>query len=261
MDPCGDVGDGSKSISARPSNVSWDPYVIWSADECSTLGGPEEFERVTRAARQDLEVQTSHKIEEIFWTNTVDSADFGGSHPNVGLSDASLVDLATIPTQAQIDSGTIYTPLAFDSVPIVTAFKEMIGALTDMLGGARGMIHCEARVVPFITYAGLAVQNGQRLTTTLGNHIVVPGTGYTGSSPNEEASSEFYSWIYGTSMVEVLLGPVEVFGDRAALTNRDINTIEIRAERIALAHFDRQAHIGISVCLEDPFGTCSDTGS
>lgn len=237
--------------------MEWDPYWLWEGDQCSTFG---DLAEVEARARGVLEAQTSHKIEEVLWTNTVDSTDFG-SHPNVGLSDASLTENSTAPTQTQIDAGYIWTPNAYDSYPIVTAFKDMIDALATQLGGARGMIHVEKRLVPLIAYAGMAVQSGQRLVTTLGDHIVVPGTGYTGSGPNGEAASANYSWIYGTSMVEVLLGPIEVVGSGGEVVNRTTNEIEIRAERIALAHWDRQAHIGISVCLEDPFGDCSDAGS
>jgi hypothetical protein len=95
----------------------------------------------------------------------------------------------------------------------------------------------------------------------LGDHIVVPGTGYTGSDPSNNAPGEFHSWIYATSMVELRLGPIEVFFDQSQSINRSTNEIEYRAERMALAHWDRNAHIGLSVCLEDPAGGCSDSAS
>lgn len=233
--------------------VEWDPYVIWTGDECSVLGN--ELAEVEARARRHLTTQTSHLIEEVLWTNTVDGADFGSTHPNVSLSDGSL------PTSMTPEYGKIYTPNDYDSYPIVTGFTSMIDALTDTLGGARGMIHVEKRLIPHLAFAGLAVQNGTRLVTTLGDHIVVTGTGYTGSAPGEGSSSMFYSWIYGTSMVEVLLGPIDVFTDVAGAVTRTTNKVEYRAERIALAHWDRQAHIGIAVCLDDPLGDCSDSGS
>lgn len=251
------MGEGTKTVTDSPDVVEWDPYVIWTGDQCSTLGGPPVVDEVMSRTRGELETQTSHKIEEILWTNTVDSADFGASHPNVGISDASLPDQSVAPS-----FGSIYTPNAWDAVPPVSGFKVMIEALGDALGGARGMIHVEKRIVPLLAFYGLTVQNGGRLLTTLGDHIVVPGTGYTGSDPAGGASSDEYSWIYGTSMVEVLLGPIEVFMENEAdVINRTTNEIEIRAERIALAHWDRQAHIGLSICLEDPAGDCSDAGS
>lgn len=248
-DPC---EGGSKDITDSPSIVEWDPYIIWAGDQCSTFG---DLAEVESRARGLLESQTSHLIEEILWTGLVDGSDFGDSHPNVSLADA---DVPTSPTPAV---GKIYTPNAFNAVPIMTAFKDMIEALGDLLGGARGMIHLEKRLLPLVSFYGLAVQNGGRLLTTLGDHIVVAGTGYTGSDPDGGASSENYSWIYGTSMVEVLISPIEVPGSGSELVNLSTNEIEVRAERMALAHWDRQAHIGLGVCLEDPAGDCSDAGS
>jgi len=242
IDPCGEVGAGDKTTTAGNAVVEWDPYIIWTGDRCTTLGvAPDEVE--ARAIRQ-LETQTSHLIEAILWTNIVDSADFGASHPNLALADAGLA-----------------LPNAWDSVPPVTGFKDMVTALTTALGGARGMIHIEKRILPHIAFYGLAVQQGQRLVTTLGDHIVVPGTGYDGSDPEGNASSDNYSWIYGTSMVEVLISPIDVFTDLSESVNRDLNLIEFRAERMALAHWDNQAHIGLPLCLEDPAGQCSDLGS
>jgi hypothetical protein len=231
--------------------------MIWTGDQCLAITGQTIIDETASRARAELETQTSHLIEAILWTNQVDLADFGASHPNVGLSDASLSDQSVAPS-----FGTIYTPNAWDAVPPVSGFKTMVEALSDALGGARGMIHVEKRVVPLLAFYGLTVQNGQRLVTTLGDHIVVPGTGYTGSDPAGGASSDEYSWIYGTSMVEVLLGPIDIITPNASeVLNRSTNEIEIRAERMALAHWDRQAHIGLSICLEDPAGDCSDAGS
>ncbi len=253
IDPCGEVGAGTKTVTASPGIVEWDPYIIWVGDQCTTLGtDPADIEA---RARRHLEAQTSHLIESILWTNQIDGADFGGSHPNVSLSDASIYP-------GDPAGGTpITTPNAFFSEPPVTAFKIMIGALTDALGGTRGMIHVERRLLPLLAFYGLTVQSGQRLVTTLGDHIVVPGTGYTGSSPEEDAASEFYSWIYGTSMVEVLLTEIVVDANLPGVVNQGSNLIQYRAERMALAHWDRAIHIGVSVCLEDPAGICSDMGS
>ena len=246
------MGDNTKEITDSPDSVSWDPYTIWAGDVCSVFPG----EDVEARARQQLETQTSHIIEGILFTNQVDGADYGSGHPNVSLSDADLPTNNVTPT-----IGQIYTPNAYDTYPLVTVWTDMIEALKDSLGGARGMIHVEKRLIPHIAFNGLAVQNGTRLVTTLGDHIVVPGTGYTGADPAGNAPGKFHSWIYGTSMVEVLLTPVEVYTDRAGAITRTTNQIEYRAERMALAHWDRTAHIGIPVCLEDPMGDCSDSGS
>lgn len=257
VDPFGLVGEGTKTTGEGPDLVEWDPYMLWTEDNCSTLTGNAEDLRSYAIA--DMDTQTSHKLEAILWSNQVDGSDFGASHPNISLSDPSVPNdnSATYP-----GPGVIWVPNDWVNTNITSAFKTMISALGQALGGARGMIHVEKRILPFISYAGLAVQNGQRLLTTLGDHVVVPGTGYDGSSPVGGPSSEFHTWIYGTSPVEVLTAPVDVYpDDLAGAVNRETNLVEYRAERLALAHWDRQAHIGIPVCLEDPFGDCSDSGS
>ncbi len=244
VDPAGFSGDGDKPTTAAEGNVEWDPYVIWTEDRCSTIGT--DLGEIEARARRQLENQTSHLIEAILATNTVDGVDYGVIHPNVGF---------------EAGIGNVTTPNAWDAYPIVTAFKDMIEALGAALGGVRGMIHVPARMIPFLAFYGMAVQSGTRLVTTLGDHIVVPGTGYTGSDPDRNLPGEFHAWIYGTTMIEVLLAPIDVFTDRAGAVNRSTNLVEYRAERMALAHWDRQAHIGIPVCLEDPAGDCSDSGS
>lgn len=244
VDPRSDgVGEGVKTTTDSPNDVEWDPYVIWAGDQCSALGS--DFEDIRARAERQLEVQTSHLIEGILWTNLVDGVSYGApNHPNIGLS-----------------SNGSYQPNGFTVSPFLTGWSEVIKRLGDYLGGARGMIHVERRLLPFISFYGLAIREGNRLVTTLGDHIVVPGSGYTGSAPGNNASGEYHSWLYGTSMVELRLGAIEVFFDRTQSLNRSTNEFEYRAERIALAHWDRNAWIALSVCLEDPAGGCSDSAS
>lgn len=231
-----------KTVTAGPEMVEWDPYIIWTGDQCSTLGSDEADIRA-RAERQ-LEVQTSHLVEEILWTNLVDSVDFGTAHPNVGLAWTGADQ-----------------PNGFTTYPLVKGFSDMIDRLSDFLGGARGMIHVEDRLLPYLATYDLAVKEGNRLVTSLGDHIVVPGSGYPGTDPSGNEPGPFHSWIYGTSMIELRLSEIMVFTDLTSSTNTSTNETEYRAERMALAHWDRNAHIGLPVCLEDPAGDCTDAGS
>ena len=90
------------------------------------------------------------------------------------------------------------------------------------------------------------------------DHILVAGTGYDGSDPDlNSAAGEV--WLYGTSPVEVRLSDIFLIPDneRESL-NRITNTIEIRAERLAMASFDYTVcHVGIPVCIPDPGPDCS----
>lgn len=256
VDPCDNADEKTPTDSG--DEVQWNPYFIYDDVQCSTLG---DLEDVQRRLREAFTLKQSHLIEEVLWTNTVDGGDYGATYPNVSLSDATLTWVNTTPTQAQIDAGSVYVPNGTVSAPVVTAFRDLIEAMDNQLNGARGMIHVESRILPDIQYAGLAVQNGQRLTTSLGDHIIVPGTGYTGSSPDEDDPGAFHSWVYGTSMVEVLTSDISVVGVGEEIINRTNNQVTARLEQLALAHWDRQCHVAVSVCLEDPYGDCSDSGS
>ena len=110
LDPCGPLGENTKATVDPPAEVTWDPYVIWTSETCSTLGT--DLDALDSRARVQLKTQTSHLIEEILWTGTVDGADY----TNTSLSDADL------PTSAVPAYGSIYTPNAYVSYPIVTAF-------------------------------------------------------------------------------------------------------------------------------------------
>lgn len=241
IDPC---AGGTKTIPARPANVEWDPYAIWVGDSCATLGGPDTFNDLARRVGTALDAQESHLIESILWTNTVDGIDFGLTHPNVSLAD----------TGASTPAGTT-------GIGIVSGMREMVEALNTALGGGRGMIHVPQSLVPFLDFYGLITRNGNLLQLSNTDHLIVAGSGYTGSDPNGVTYASWV-WIYGTSPVEVLLSPTVILPDNPSdATVRLTNQFEVRAEKLALAHWDRAAHIGIPVCIPDPGPDCSPSGS
>lgn len=239
LDPCA-VGDAN--IPATPETVEWDPYVIWVGDECSTLSG--DYTEIRRRVETALTAQESHLIEQVLWTNTVDSVDFGATHPNVSLADAAAA-----------------TPNGTTPVGLTEGISDMVAALTTALGGARGMIHVSPRLIPYLVFYNLATRNGNLLQVSGTDHLIVAGTGYTGSDPNG-VTYESWDWIYGTSPVEVYVGDTTVVpGSEREAVDRTTNDVAVRAAKPALAHWDRTAHIGIPVCIPDPGPDCSPSGS
>ena len=111
-DPCGAVGEGVKPSNDQPAIVEWDPYWIGDDVTCSTFGikSGDDFPELRSRLNEAFAVKQSYLIEEVLWTNTVDSVDFGTDHPNVGLNGDGLAEISTVPTQAQINAGTIYLP-------------------------------------------------------------------------------------------------------------------------------------------------------
>ena len=236
------TGGEDKTIASPPDNVQFDPYAIWQGS--AEFPASSRYEEEARRVRDGLDVQTSYMIEQILWTNQVDGVDFGIAHPNVALADTSAASLVT--------------PNGISSVGIVTGMHDMLEALNLYLGGARGMVHVPQTLVPFLEFYGLLVRQGNILQISGTDHILVAGTGYTGSDPSlNSAAGEV--WMYGTSPVEVRLSDIYMNpGSEREALNRISNTLEIRAERLAMASFDfSTCHVGVPVCIPDPGPECS----
>lgn len=236
LDPChgpADVEEG-KDAGEQKAKVEWDPYEIYIADRCAYAQNPGVFEDLKARARRSLEAQTSHLVEEILWSGTVDGADFTATHPNIALVNATVTG----------------TP-----APPVTALAQMDELLIDELGGRRGMIHVPAFLMHQKAFYGLLRQNGNTWETVSGN-LVVPGTGYPGTD-TDGADDPTATWIYGTSPVELRLGEISVLPtslDEAI--DRGTNELVVRAERAALAYWDLCALVGVPVCDTDPGPAC-----
>lgn len=233
MDPCGGP-ETTKPVTEPATLAEWDPYIIGSSAACDYTLNEDAFGDLAGRARRSLEAQTSFLVEQILWTNEVDGVDFGATHPNVGL----------------IETATVGTP-----APPVTALEQMDELLIAAIGGRRGMIHVPEPLMHHLAFYGLIKQNGNVWETVTGN-IVVPGTGYPGTDPDGDVDAGTY-WIYGTSPVELRLSEIAIVpGDLSGAIDRATNRIVVRAERYALAYWDRCAHVGVPVCLTDPGPPC-----
>lgn len=232
----------TKTIASVPESVQYDPYVIWVGS--SEFPASSRYDEEARRVTTNLDVQTSHKVEEVLWSNQVDATDYGATHPNIALADTS--------------AASLITPNGITAVGIVTGMHDMVEALNLYLGGARGMVHTPQRLVPFLEYYRLIVRQGNMLQIAGTDHILVAGTGYSGSDPSlNTAAGEV--WLYGTPPVEVRLSDIQVVpGSEREALNRTTNTLEVRAERLALASFDYTVcHVGIPVCIPDPGPDCT----
>lgn len=224
---------GGKEDGDPPDVVEWDPIAIYYPDSCPYALNEEVYADLTTRARRGLEAQTSHLIEEALWSGTVDGVDFTSTHPNVALTQTA-------------DVGT--------PAPPVSALQQIDELLIAALGGRRGMIHVPMALMHQASFYNLLRREGPIWETVTGN-VIVPGTGYSGTNPDNEADGDNL-WIYGTSPVELRLGPPEVPGDLASSTDRATNQLVVRAERLALAYWDLCAHVGVPVCTTDPGPAC-----
>jgi hypothetical protein len=129
---------------------------------------------------------------------------------------------------------------------LVTAFGELEQAIADGTSWGTGMIHAMPRTVVQWYQLGLLEKRGNILVSPLGS-IVVPGRGYNGEgpagTPGPGTSGPDLAWAFATTLVYVRLGPEEVIDpEAAAVVDRSLNTIRVRAWQAASANWDGCVH-------------------
>lgn len=233
---CGpEEGNDDKAITESGRILTFDSFFFWEGDRCSVVG--------TRA-REDLAGRLETKL--IRNTSNRVEARFEGT--------VLAANLAT-----DLVATTITGPLG-----VVEAMYALADALNGDLNGDRGMIHVPQAVAAYLSFYSVVERTaGNILKLANSDHVVVTGTGYQGLGPATTIGGDPVTpaagtvWAYATSPVEVRVSSVEVFaGDIAGNLNRENNQIEIRAERAAVAYFDRCAHYAVNVCLPDPGPAC-----
>lgn len=234
--------DGDTSMIPQgdsPGEVTGDPIFVWAGDRCSTVGW-QYRDYVGRALRLLAGVQ-SYELAAELWTGAISTA--------AGLGNLTLNDL----------SGDPQTTVA--ATPDV-ALSYIEQGLSDRLRGRRGMVHMTPQLLTLMVANGKLRREGNLWLTAM-DSIVVADAGYDGSGPGGVAPGAT-QWIYGTSMIRVMLGPIAVWPGpdksdavlRQAI-NRDINEITYYAERPAGWLWDRCGLVSAEV--NEPIGDLGGT--
>lgn len=249
FDPCAAV---EYPFAAREGNVMFLPWAIATWDDCPvqgayTGGAMDLVSRVT----DKLTRQTSHLTEKVLWT---------GAIPEAPAATDTLEELAASVTPdannrrlasnaaTLIDGGAAHD--------ITVAFGLINEWLAGQIGGERGWIHLEARVVAFLAFYGQGIRNGRIIDTNLADHRIVAGTGYDGSGPPNQSTGADESWIYVTTPVRFFQGPILAPNDPGQLQDRSTNRYRATATRAVLAEWDLTVHGAIKVCLPAPGPAC-----
>lgn len=231
-------GTGTKSYSAPPSPLTFQPYTIHRGYSCSAPDVIGRKDDAMRRAARALEACTPGAVEHELWTGEVAYT--------AGWANPYLAD----PANATVISAAGYG--------FVTALAELEDALSECGCGGRHMIHAEPRVVTHWASRDLVHQtpDGQALETILGT-TVVPGVGYPGSGRaiGGDAGEGAYnsSVAFGSGLVRVFLGDVVSFFDDAGAIDRTDNDYVLRAERAAVAVFDDCCVRAVPVLLCDEY--------
>lgn len=239
---CSSDDPTSLPVEGNEGVVQVHPVVIWHGDECSSFGfGDQDFQA---RARRALNSRRSYLLEAELWSGAKAQA---AGYPNNWLTNSASANFDDV------------TPVD-GAQPLLHALAILQDALTDAVTG-RAMIHATRQVVSLLYAEGAVTREGNVLVDAFGN-IVVPGEGYPGTGPDDASPADGQSWMYGTSLVEVRLGPERLVPDPdrpEQATNRDDNLVEWRIEQPAAVYWDGCGHLAINVDFCNT--CCSTTGS
>lgn len=227
----------AENSNADRSQISTDPFLVWTDEKCSTFGFGEN-EYVDRAKRL-LAASEAYAVEKEFWT---------GTQAKVGI--AAGVDyptnqwLAQQVTSTPLNGGTAVSP--------GRALGLLQQALGDCAGGSPGLIHTAPPVAnAWLTSMAITPVLGEpaRRLIDIRDNRIVPGFGYSSNTgPDGSTPAADHYWAYATSMVYIRRSPVVVTPDRYdQAVNKTTNDIEFRAQRYYSVDWDRCCHFAILI--------------
>jgi hypothetical protein len=210
----------AEGVYYRPVGVRW-------ADECTTLGGVLDVERLRRIA----EATTPFVIARELWTAEIGQDDSwttgSGTYSNPYLASAE-ADV--------VGSG---------GAALLRALTALEQAAVEATRGQRVMLH-----LPIVASGSLGEyvrRVGPDLLTRQDNLVVVdagyPGTGPAGQSVGSTA------WAYATTPVQVRWSELQIVSDPGQTVSRSSNSVTVWAERVFAATFDPCAHFATEITL------------
>lgn len=213
---------------SRPGAVYHQPVGVRWAEECSTLDGEPDRERI----RRQVEAQTPFVVARELWTGAGTQAD------------PYEVDGQTV-TNAYLASTDADVVGSGPASPLV-ALAQLEQAALEESHGQAVMLHVPVAVAWMIAPSLFRV--GQQLVTAAGNVVVADG-GYPGTGPQGQAAGSTV-WAYATSPVAVLMTGVRLVDDPAQTVDRAVNTRTVWAEREFAATFDPCVHLATEIAID-----------
>jgi len=212
---------------SRPGAAYYQPVGLQFADECSTLNGPADLDRVRRV----VEAQTPYAIARELWTGDLGATDPYTPPGGVSQSNAYLAS----PDAEVVGTG----PAA-----ALVALGQLEQAALEASHGQPVMLHVPVAVSWQLAPSLFRV--GQQLLTAAGN-VVVADAGYPGSGPAGQQPGTTV-WAYATAPVAVLTSPV-TFIDGPAAVDHATNTRTVWGSRVFAATFDPCVHLATEITL------------
>lgn len=218
FDPCAALGTTtgmSDSDNPRPAVRNYTPFSLDVHDRCSTYGWQRnDYEA---RARRMMAARESKGVAKEFWVGAASptNSHLASTGPNAGPDTVTTVGTALSPRNG------------------LAAIAQALG---DANGGA-GMIHMRLRLLQYLfSINALRYESGKFYTAT--GAQVVGDAGYPGTGPNGQAvanaSGAITEWIFGTDLVEIHRGPVDVFAKTLSYQSVKLTTNDeiVRAQRL-----------------------------
>lgn len=211
----------------RTSGAYYRPVGARFKDECSTLGGELDTERLRRTA----EASTPFVVARELWTGTK-SQDDSWTAQSVTYSNAYLAS----PDADEVGSG---------GTSLLRGLAALEQAAMEATRGQQVMIH-----LPVLLNGGLAeyVRRVGNLLLTRQDNVVVVDAGYPGTGPNGETVGAT-AWAYATPPVQVRTSGLQFVIAPGQTVDRATNTVTTWAERIFAAFFDPCAHFATEITI------------
>lgn len=202
----------------QPATIDGDPVWIWAGDECSTFGfNARDWEG---RARRQLAATSSYRLAAELW-------------------DGAIADAEGLANRWLSGAGAWSDTVTAGPSAVATALANLEAGLAVNLAGQPGMIHVTPQVLAHLVAKARLVRDGALWVSPMG-HAVVADAGYSGNGPDGVAADSSSQWIYGTSMLQVRLGPVESIPENisearnlAAAMDRQVNDVVVYAGRFA----------------------------
>lgn len=236
----------SLSANVSQTNRGATPFTVYAEFDCAPVGQGLSEGDLQDKAEEALSKREAFLVSKAFWTG---QAGRSGSADQVTVW-PHLASNSTLDDPQGIRLQTAASPLVTGGEDPAVALGAVEAALAECYGG-QGYIHIPYSALPTFTSRMLMMpESPTGPIRTLAGNLVVPGVGYTGSSPAGAAPAAGTAWIYATGAVfgfrsEVFVPPFPQNFDRAE------NTVRYLASRTYLFGFEC-CHIAALVNLGVP---------
>lgn len=207
------------------------PFTVYSRLDCSPVGS---WNTIVNDARDALTRTEGWVVERAFWTGIAADRDAAAPvvvHPHLA-ADTELLD----PNSDEPE--VILQPAATEVLETAVDIVTGLGALEQALGNCYqgvGVIHVPVNLLPqLVAWNLVTLRNGRYITDN--GHLVAAGAGYDGSAPDGTPANAT-TWMYATGAVFYLRSDVIAF-DRPSTMDREVNTMEVLAERNYVVGWD-----------------------